>query len=508
MFFFGGGKGQGTPGSRVPPTLPVRILTSYARTFEEVQLFSDDLAACTPAKHLEWEDALEAFPDGAIPSGSFDANGCRWQLVARSAADGRKVLHMAVPAEAAAAAAPAAIGGDTQQERQLQTVDSEAMMRWSHGNASEIIAAAGPKGHRVYFDSPMERPGSASEDDGNAYSSNSWSGDGALTAAASASKNNSRAAGAAARRKYVRDIVVATNPAHDSLGRYKALIALIEHCKTRARVMRPGMQTDWGREPANSLLHAIVDVGEALAGFGNANFPERSGEARAVLAADYKALLSEYLMHLGGVLVPGACRGVAPDVEAELRSVSSLLSTRCAAYKVLYEQLVRNVGTEGSGKASAAPCLIFNTNSNSVDASPVTTNTNTAEAESKAKAINAGISAAALAALALGVALVVRTLTRGSGGGGRQRRGEQQDGSRNLRLPRGRNGREMALVSSLAACGDELRKAGRNEELLHDDWRIGRVRLAWPPAPEPPGYAPLAKDVCDITGVLQDLYGR
>ena len=41
--------------------------------------------------------------------------------------------------------------------------------------------------------------------------------------------------------------------------------------------------------------------------------------ARAVLAADYKALLAEYLTHLGGVLVPGACRGLAPDMEVRGR---------------------------------------------------------------------------------------------------------------------------------------------------------------------------------------------
>jgi len=62
-----------------------------------------------------------------------------------------------------------------------------------------------------------------------------------------------------------------------------------------------------------------VDVGEALAGFGNAQFPERSGEARAVLAADYKALLSEYLRHLGGVLVPGACTGLSSETEVRVR---------------------------------------------------------------------------------------------------------------------------------------------------------------------------------------------
>lgn len=197
--------------------------------------------------------------------------------------------------------------------------------------------------------------------------------------------------------------------------------------------------------------------------------------------------------------------------------MGSLLSTRCEAYKVLYDQIVRHVGSEGRGGGggggfgASAPCLIFNTNSNTVDASPVTTNTNTATAASKAKALNQGIGAAAIAAAALGAVLLARAVFRGGGGGGGSRSGSSPSPAsspRLTRLPRGKNGREMALVSVLSACGDELRKAGRNEALLQDDWRLGRVRLAWPPAPAPQGYAPLTAEVCDVTGALQELYGR
>ncbi|KAI8471316.1 MAG: hypothetical protein J3K34DRAFT_417814 [Monoraphidium minutum] len=66
----------------------------------------------------------------------------------------------------------------------------------------------------------------------------------------------------------------------------------------------------------------------------------------------------------------------------------------------------------------------------------------------------------------------------------------------------------MALTAALSACGDELRKAGRNESLLQDDWRLGRLRLAWPPAPVLPGYEPLSTQACEVAGVLRDLYGR
>jgi hypothetical protein len=193
--------------------------------------------------------------------------------------------------------------------------------------------------------------------------------------------------------------------------------------------------------------------------------------------------------------------------KAELRSVGSLLATRCEAYKVLYEQLVRHVGAEGrGGVVSSAPTLIFNTNTNAVDASPVTHNTNATSAEARAEALNKGIGAAGLAAAAIGAVWLLRIVLRHGGGGGR--RSGSSSSSAVSRLPRGKGNREMALVSVLAACGDELRKADRNESVLQDDWRIGRLRLAWPPQPAPAGYQALRPGVCDVTGALQELYGR
>jgi hypothetical protein len=533
------------------------------------------------------------FPDGLMPTGDFELRGRPWRVLSRKTLDGRRTVHLAVPADAAADADAAAGGAPAprtpgrlaahplrdadlafdQAERDHRAAVAGAATRGKRtaGDAAALVpaeparavAAAPARRGAELYDSPMERRGaggraaakalpaphggggggsSSGDDDtsteditprllmtrvgpgalrgrssGSSSARSSFSGDSVASSSASSAHaplglprpagapRAEAAAAAAARRKYVRDVVVATNPAADNLVRYKALIALIEHCKARARRLAPGGHTDWAREPAASLLHAIVDVGEALAGFGNAQFPERSGEARAVLAADYKALLSEYLTHLGGVLVPGACRGLAPETEAELRSVGSLLSTRCGAYKVLYEQLVRHVGAEGGGSGGdrgggGAPCLIFNTNSNVLTASPVTNNNNSTEADAKAEALNKGIGAAALAAAAVGAALLLRALFGRGGGGGPALGGR--------RLPRGRNAREMALVSALSACGDELRKAERNDSALHNDWRLGRhIRFAWPPAPEPPGYAPLSAEVCNITGVLQNIYG-
>lgn len=55
----------------------------------------------------------------------------------------------------------------------------------------------------------------------------------------------------------------------------------------------------WCAEPLLPLLQSVLDVGEALASFGNCHFPEHSNEARAILAGDYRALLRQYLSSFG-----------------------------------------------------------------------------------------------------------------------------------------------------------------------------------------------------------------
>jgi hypothetical protein len=211
--------------------------------------------------------------------------------------------------------------------------------------------------------------------------------------------------------------------------------------------------------------------------------------------------------------------------------VGSLLATRCAAYDLLYDQLVRHVGLEGRGGGGGLQTLIVNTNSaaahprTSVSANPVNTNSASASSRTRAKLRVSGLgaAAAAAAAAALGAALLARGLRRGGGGGGGGKRGgggggggggrgrQQQGGHAQaaLRVPKGRNGRELLLVGQLSGCADELRRASRNEELLRDDWRLGRhVRLSWPPGPPvPPGYEPVAADACNVTQLLQELYG-
>jgi hypothetical protein len=119
--------------------------------------------------------------------------------------------------------------------------------------------------------------------------------------------------------------------------------------------------------------------------------------------------------------------------------------------------------------------------------------------------------------------LLVRMMRGGGGGGGGRGGSRSKRGSRSsaagssslagqqqrLRIPKGKNGRELLLVSQLSACGDEMRRARANDELLKDDWRLGRhVRLAWPPGPAlPVGYSEVAPDACNVSQLLQEMYG-
>jgi hypothetical protein len=210
-----------------------------------------------------------------------------------------------------------------------------------------------------------------------------------------------------------------------------------------------------------------------------------------------------------------------------VQCVGSLLATRCEAYDLLYDQLVRHVGLEGRGGPQT---FILNHNSaashpaTNVTANPVNTNSASAVSNSRAKAAVSGLGAAAIAAAGLAAVLLFKGLSRGRGGrssssGGRRSSSSSSSSSaqgqnahqaaRPLRVPKGRNGRELLLVSQLSGCADELRRAAANEEALKDDWRLGRhVRLAWPPGPPlPPGYAPLSPDACNVSSLLSELYG-
>jgi hypothetical protein len=163
---------------------------------------------------------------------------------------------------------------------------------------------------------PSSGSGSPCGDDGTlTIEANGASGSGSDGSNSGANGSNGGGGGGVGHsREYVHVLLVANN-SKDSQARYNAIFALINHCKDRSVALKPGDAADWGRDPACLLLCEILQVGEALAAFCDAPPVQRSGEARAVLAADYKRLLWDYTHHLGAVLVPGACCGAAPEIE-------------------------------------------------------------------------------------------------------------------------------------------------------------------------------------------------
>lgn len=123
------------------------------------------------------------------------------------------------------------------------------------------------------------------------------------------------------RRKFTRNILSANNK-KESLERYKAIMSLIEHCKRRLEMQLGPAATAlilaeaaWAQEPLVSLLQSVLDVGEALASFGNCHFPEHSNEARAILAGDYRALLKQYLSNFGFVFAPPTKQQLGHDMQ-------------------------------------------------------------------------------------------------------------------------------------------------------------------------------------------------
>lgn len=122
------------------------------------------------------------------------------------------------------------------------------------------------------------------------------------------------------RRKFTRNLLSANNK-KESLERYKAIMSLIEACKRRLDVqLGPSTalvvaDAAWGAEPLVSLMQAVLDVGEALASFGNCHFPEHSNEARAILAGDYRALLRQYLSTFGFVFAQPTAQQLSHDMQ-------------------------------------------------------------------------------------------------------------------------------------------------------------------------------------------------
>lgn len=68
----------------------------------------------------------------------------------------------------------------------------------------------------------------------------------------------------------------------------------------------------------------MLDVGEALASFGNCHFPEHSNEGRAILAGDYKALLRRYLSSFGFMFAQPTKEHLPHDLQVRLGASSAV----------------------------------------------------------------------------------------------------------------------------------------------------------------------------------------
>jgi hypothetical protein len=139
------------------------------------------------------------------------------------------------------------------------------------------------------------------------------------------------------RRKFTKNLLNASNK-RESMERYKAIMSLIESCKRRLaalpQLQQPGANPasiQWGREPACSLLQAVLDVGEALASFGNSHFPEHSNEGRAILAGDYRALLRMYLSQFGFMFAAATKEQLPHDLQVSLAAAAALACCLCTA---------------------------------------------------------------------------------------------------------------------------------------------------------------------------------
>jgi hypothetical protein len=143
-------------------------------------------------------------------------------------------------------------------------------------------------------------------------------------------------------RKFTRNLLSANNK-KESLERYKAIMSLIEACKRRLELqLGPAAAAAvlaaaaWDQEPLVSLLQSVLDVGEALASFGNCHFPEHSNEARAILAGDYRALLKQYLSSFGFVFAQPTKQQLNHDMQVCDKAWCRLYCCRrghCAEYQ-------------------------------------------------------------------------------------------------------------------------------------------------------------------------------
>jgi len=338
---------------------------------------------------------------------------------------------------------------------------------------------------------------------------------------------------ASAPNKFIEDLLVAEG-SHNAMERYKALVRLMSSLRRRivaAHIAQPTRPASWDGPQGADLLKQVVLVGECLARFGTAEFTERSNTSRAINTKDYASLLTQFLEAHGPIFTMEFIMQLSPQsLQDEVLTVRSLLQTRCDANSILFGQLVKHVGLEGTGNGQA---VVYNTSV--VTANPTSFATahprtwvqaaSGAWAKASHKTRTQLGAVAAVAGVAIG-AWVTRRAARGRrrgrcnsedsdhGSAARSRRGDPTGSMRGTppgaggplglaeRLLSSRAGSERAAVATIATCEAALSAAARNVELLEDDWRLGRgLRLGG--GRHPAGYARVDTSSCSLSGYLQ-----
>lgn len=442
-----------------PIQTPLRAQDCYVRTQDELDTFEDELHE-TP-EFLTLDQILDVFPNGQLTHYKFQRKGLPYKLISKINPLGTGILYLAVLDEGS-------------------IPSSGPGMPATLSPSSSIIPRTSSAKSSPHWMNPREHAQASSSADVNDLTE---------------------------RNRFMDDIIIANNGAVP-LDRYKALIRLMSLLRRHydaAHIPLPDNPRSWTSMEAQLLLKHIMLVGDCLAKFGTTDFNERSNTSRAITAKDYATLLKQYISNHGVIFDDKFIEGMGQQLQDEALAVRNLLKTRCEANDLLFHQLVRHVGLEnqsGGGAVVYNSSVITANPTNQVTSNPSNVVHSTSQAKAKLSQ-SSGIMGVVAALAAVGLMLLKGRL--GGGGGGRHKdraRGPERPGRQE------HNATERIAVRTLALCQQEIKKSMNNSELLVNDWRLGRLRLASPLNPFPPGYQSVEPSACDLDQFYQRLeYG-
>jgi len=332
------------------------ILQTYAQTAGELEKF----LSAGHSRYLSFAELLTAFPSGSVPRQPFTCGSQLWQLECKSVSD--RTVHLAVPAssnsskldqhqqyglnscklakEKLMSTSQHHAGSNVQllEDVSDRDLDGEqrALQRYSSANSfSNGHPYPSTNGSNSFnrhcessdyssgFPSPNNQPGNQFHQQQQQHFDRCGSGSGSGSGPGAADSEM---------RKFNRNLLHANNTRKEALERYKAIMSCIESCKRKVaahavQVASTGDSSCWGGEQGSAIVQAVLDVGEALASFGNHQFPEHSNEGRAILAGDYKALLRQYLSNFGWLFAQTAKQQLPVDLQVSPVTLSPPTAT-------------------------------------------------------------------------------------------------------------------------------------------------------------------------------------